>query len=356
VIRNTVLAGGAAKALFHTGGLRPAEQHSIDLGMLTGVSAGAIVATFVANGYKAREIEEILLQALKKRFSPKLAQQCLEEARRAFSWWASPSLVQAWTRAVSACFLPFILGRGGLEEMADALSALNAEVNDTLEQILTFQSRIVAGKGSILDIERPLKEMCAEYGLTGKQNLRIIGCGIVPFDKNTGDASSGEGLVAQGASSRRIPLVFEGEDIDLGHALGITCALPSVFMAVPHRMPDGTVVMGIDGALWNHNPTEFCDTPAIVFMFRRVTTAFPEEFQTPFDVGFHGLERFAPLAGDTKKLDGRNHLVIMFGLPHTAGLNFGMSEQTYRSMADHAEAVATPLLLEGLRSGRLRQK
>jgi len=57
-----VYGGGGIKGFGHIGLLRAIEELRIDTGIHTGVSIGSVIAAFVANGYKAREIEAIFLR------------------------------------------------------------------------------------------------------------------------------------------------------------------------------------------------------------------------------------------------------------------------------------------------------
>jgi hypothetical protein len=57
-----VYGGGGIKGFGHIGLLKAIEENNVDTGMHTGVSIGSVIATFVANGYKAKEIEAIFLK------------------------------------------------------------------------------------------------------------------------------------------------------------------------------------------------------------------------------------------------------------------------------------------------------
>ena len=51
-----VLSGGGAKGFAHLGVLKALEEHNICLDVISGVSAGAIVGAFYADGFKTEEI------------------------------------------------------------------------------------------------------------------------------------------------------------------------------------------------------------------------------------------------------------------------------------------------------------
>ncbi len=57
-----VYGGGGIKGFSHIGLIAALEENNVDTGVHTGVSIGSIIATLVANGYKAREIEAIFLK------------------------------------------------------------------------------------------------------------------------------------------------------------------------------------------------------------------------------------------------------------------------------------------------------
>jgi len=56
-----VLSGGAVRGLAHVGILKVLDEYNIPIYALSGVSSGAIIASFYANGYSAKEIENIAL-------------------------------------------------------------------------------------------------------------------------------------------------------------------------------------------------------------------------------------------------------------------------------------------------------
>lgn len=55
-----VFSGGGIKAFAFLGALQVLEEHNIQFERVAGTSAGAIVASFLAAGYTAREIEQLL--------------------------------------------------------------------------------------------------------------------------------------------------------------------------------------------------------------------------------------------------------------------------------------------------------
>lgn len=61
-----VYGGGGIKGFGHIGLLKAIEELQVDTGMHTGVSIGSVIATFVSNGYTAKEIEAIFLKEFGK--------------------------------------------------------------------------------------------------------------------------------------------------------------------------------------------------------------------------------------------------------------------------------------------------
>lgn len=67
-----VLGAGGVKGYFHIGLLKAVEELEIKVDMLTGVSVGAIVATFYANGMTSDMILKLFLEAHEKSGNPLL--------------------------------------------------------------------------------------------------------------------------------------------------------------------------------------------------------------------------------------------------------------------------------------------
>ena len=67
-----VLGAGGVKGYFHIGLLKAVEELEIKVGMLTGVSVGAIIATFYANGMSSNLILKLFLEAHEKSGNPLL--------------------------------------------------------------------------------------------------------------------------------------------------------------------------------------------------------------------------------------------------------------------------------------------
>ncbi|RMA97789.1 patatin-like phospholipase family protein [Hydrogenothermus marinus] len=57
-----VLSGGAVRGLAHIGVLKALEEENIEIEAISGVSAGAIIGSLYASGYKANQLEEIALK------------------------------------------------------------------------------------------------------------------------------------------------------------------------------------------------------------------------------------------------------------------------------------------------------
>ncbi|MBK9141206.1 MAG: patatin-like phospholipase family protein [Candidatus Melainabacteria bacterium] len=182
--------------------------------------------------------------------------------------------------------------------------------------------------GGLLSLEPSFRKMVERYGLKPNNRLKIVACDYFT----------------------REPVVFEGEDYDLAKALAASGAVPGVFQPV-WDMSHGRPRLLVDGAIYHYNPTEFCDGPAIVSKFRPASD-LPREWKTPMDLYFHFRELFFPLAGNNRYVDPVNNLVIETGLPHVAGLNFGLSRETLVSMVENGRKIADEVLDKAIADGR----
>jgi Predicted esterase of the alpha-beta hydrolase superfamily len=80
---NAVFEGGGVKAIGLAGAVKAAEEHGIEFEGLAGTSSGAIVAAYLAAGYKADELREIIR---KTRFSSFLKRGVLHRLK-----WLGPT-------------------------------------------------------------------------------------------------------------------------------------------------------------------------------------------------------------------------------------------------------------------------
>ncbi|RUM59198.1 MAG: Patatin [Persephonella sp.] len=63
-----VLSGGAVRGATHIGVLKALKEFGIEINILSGVSAGSIIAVFYAAGYSPKEMEDILLKTDIKKY------------------------------------------------------------------------------------------------------------------------------------------------------------------------------------------------------------------------------------------------------------------------------------------------
>ena len=72
-----VLGGGGIKGFGHIGVLQALEDRHIQVGRITGVSVGSLVAALYRNGFSPAQIQETFLRRLPERFNPTLWMQSL---------------------------------------------------------------------------------------------------------------------------------------------------------------------------------------------------------------------------------------------------------------------------------------
>lgn len=214
----------------------------------------------------------------------------------------------------------FAEGLAGRNSMATLMSCLR-----TVPDPITFSI------GGLLDLSGAVREMVLRFNLKPNKNLRIIACDIM----------------------RHTPVVFEGEDYDLAHAIASSCSLPGVFRPQWHIGANGLQLLG-DGALYHYSPAEFCSGPAIFSIFRQATQ-LPGQFASPLDMYFSVREIYFPLAGNQRYVDPNRHLVIETGLPDVAGLNFGVSAQKCAEMVEDGLVTARAALVKARAEGRFSQ-
>lgn len=211
----------------------------------------------------------------------------------------------------------FVEGLAGRNSMKTLLSCMQ-----TIPDPITFAI------GGMLDLIGAVREMVARFNLKPNHNLRIIACDIM----------------------RHTPVVFEGTDYDLAHAIASSCSLPGVFRPQWHMGANGIQLLG-DGALYHYSPAEFCSGPAIFSIFRQATTV-PTQFSSFLDWYFSVREIYFPLAGNQRYVDSTRHLVIESGLADVAGLNFGVSGAKCDEMIEDGLTAGRAALAKARAEGR----
>ena len=192
----------------------------------------------------------------------------------------------------------------------------------------TVPDPITFAIGGMLDLKGAMQDMVERFNLKPNHNLRIIACDIM----------------------RHSPVVFDGVDYDLAHALASSCSLPGVFRPQWHNGHNGRQLLG-DGALYHYSPADFCSGPAIFSIFRQATS-FPTQFGGWMDLYFSAREIYFPLAGNQRYVDGNRHLVIETGLPDVAGLNFGISNAKCLEMVEDGLTTSRTALANARAEGR----
>lgn len=72
-----VLGGGGIKGFGHIGVLQALEDRHVQVGRITGVSVGSLVAALYRNGFSPAQIQDVFLRRLPERFNPTLWLQSL---------------------------------------------------------------------------------------------------------------------------------------------------------------------------------------------------------------------------------------------------------------------------------------
>ncbi len=211
----------------------------------------------------------------------------------------------------------FVEGLAGRNSMATLISCMK-----TVPDPITFAI------GGMLDLIGAVRDMVERFKLKPNHNLRIVACDIM----------------------RHSPVVFEGTDYDLAHAITSSCSLPGVFRPQWHHGVNGMQLLG-DGALYHYSPAEFCSGPAIFSTFRQATSV-PTQFTNLMDWYFSVREIYFPLAGNQRYVDSTRHLVIESGLADVAGLNFGVSGAKCDEMIEDGLTSARASLVKARAEGR----
>ncbi|HEY9712762.1 MAG TPA: patatin-like phospholipase family protein, partial [Chroococcales cyanobacterium] len=120
-----------------------------------------------------------------------------------------------------------------LEAFEDAIKNTSSG-SALLRALSTMPDPISASIGGIMDLYPGVQDMVKRYNLKPNPRLRIVACDLM----------------------RHQPVVFEGEDYDLAHAIAASCSLPGLFRSQWHTGKDGIQLL-VDGAVYHYNPTEF---------------------------------------------------------------------------------------------------
>lgn len=259
-----VFGVGGSKGFEHLGVLREIEAFDLRLGDLFGGSVGSIVATMYANGYTVDEIEKSFFDGIQNRFSPSL-----------FLRMMTPPDWKNWAT-------------GGL----------------------------------LPDILPPLQDMCKQFNLIARPNLKIWAYDLVTHK----------------------PYLFEG-DYDPAVAMAASCALPGAFRPVSYKG-----MRLVDGGIYHRNPDEFCTRPAIISRIG-LATELPTEPITPMEFAWHLREM--TMAPGRNDVDENRNIVVTVDVPDVSGLSFSRSTATCRHMMEVGRQTARAELYRACAEGKL---
>jgi NTE family protein len=206
--------------------------------------------------------------------------------------------------------------------------ATRNSISTLMSCMTTMPDPITFAIGGMLDLIGSIRQMVKRYDLKPNWQLRIIACDIM----------------------RHSPVVFDGLDYDLAHAITSSCSLPGVFRPQWHKGPNGPQLLG-DGALYHYSPADFCSNASIFSIFRQATV-MPTQFKSWMDIYFSAREIVSPLAGNQRYVDAHRHLVIETGLADVAGLNFGISDAKCDEMVEDGLTTGRASLARAREEGR----
>ncbi|MBU6452597.1 MAG: patatin-like phospholipase family protein [Cyanobacteria bacterium REEB67] len=287
-----VLGGGGVKGFAHIGFLRAIDKLNLNVGTVTGVSIGSIIAVLYVNGYSAEQIEVIFAEELERINPKKLARSML---------------------------LPAALAR------------------------LLFKEEPVS-------LLAEMQELVRRYKLKPRTNLRLVAFNAVTRQPVVFSGRNYD-LAAAMAASCSIPIVFRpienGVEISLGN-WAYKWAQARIGNEIKKRRRGGQKAaetveaetslpteLLFDGGLYHPSPVDFCKGPAIIARlgFARLPSTDDLSFA---DKIFHKLEEMTSKYLDalfTDDLD--DHYVLDVGRGDVAALSFGISMRQRQALIDY---------------------
>ncbi|CAN5159909.1 hypothetical protein BH11CYA1_BH11CYA1_07830 [soil metagenome] len=178
---------------------------------------------------------------------------------------------------------------------------------------------------SFLSLEGPWQESVKKLDIKPNDRLRIVAC--------------------DGATKK--PVLFEGDDYNLGTALAATGAFPGVFLPVHYKE-----MLLEDGACFHRNPDQFCTEPAVVSSLG-FATKWPKEYLDPLSLYFHYREVYFPIVKQETAIDETRNLLINQEADDVCGLSFALSKKRCLQMYMEAHEHSKRVLLEAIKDGRL---
>lgn len=285
-----VLGAGGVQGPAHIGVLSCLEERQVPIGTVTGASVGALIATFIANGYDSKQLKEIFLSESFRYPAWDIWSQCLRSPH--------PGLM----------FPPMTV---------DPASWVNYMLDISWPWVVDFKPW--------------LKWVVNEYGLKPKENLRMVAA----------DFPSRKGFV------------FTGTDYNLVDALAASTAAISGLGMRPVWYPSGlphshgsaecesmSGHLLIDGFYYHPIPADLSDrSPAIISKIG-FATQLPSERLSPWDLLMHMREMSLAPFFNRSYPDPAGHIIIESGLPTVATTNFGVSQRTLEALVEHAYKAA----------------
>lgn len=294
---NLVLGSGGARGAGHIGVLFALEKQKVKIGMVTGVSIGALIGSFLANGYSPEAISMIIIHELEELNNPKSYLADL------LQW---PSWKDFW-------------------------------------------------KGRQIDILPALEHIVEKYGLKPQKHLQIV---AYHANRRRPVIFSGldYNLPKAIAASCAVPMVMKAiphcNDCDSQPKDNVQKWFDIWLKLIKSFFDNSDHGLLIDGFLHHPIPVEFSEKPVIISNLG-FASKLPGKWLKVGDFIFHLLEMFASrfLNGLFAHPDPKDHLVIQSGAPHVATLTFSIKPEQYRTMILVAYAEAMDVLRKAKASG-----
>jgi predicted acylesterase/phospholipase RssA len=308
-----VLGGGGVKGFAHIGFLRAIDKLDLNVGTITGVSIGSIIAVLYVNGYSPEQIEVIFAEELERINPKKLARSML---------------------------LPASLARVLFKEEPVSLLAV-------------------------------MQELVKRYKLKPRANLRLVAFNAVTRQPVVFSGRKYDLAVAMAASCS-IPMVFRpienGVEISLGN-WAYKWAQARIESQIKKRRKGGQngaetsetkaslpTELLFDGGLYHPSPVDFCKGPAIIARlgFARLPSTDDLSFA---DQIFHKLEEMSSKYLDALFTDDHEeHYVLDVGRGDVAALSFGISMRQRQALIDHGYKSTIKGLKKPIERGELPLK
>lgn len=333
------LSAGGSKGFVHIGALKRLDEESdLNLVEVSGASVGALVAVFYTNGYAPEKIAEIFAHELGGRSEiANLLKLLPDPLSFALGGWQAPGQYApfydfaggAQLQSVLNWFDPLKLASssGWLDLVRYAASAPPRQLAN-LNRALSTWDPVSLLVGGLLDLRRPMQELCQRYNLRPDARLTMYACDLL----------------------RHKLVKISGCDYDLPELMTAVCALPGLFRPV-WRVDDSAVQLLGDAARYHYSPPDDFEETAIFSVFES-STQMPSTGSV-LDLYLSAREVFQwPLAGDNRQVDADKHLV-MVTKPRWPGLFFDLGAADIAEMVDLGYATMGDALQKWRAAGRI---